>query len=338
MVSLVTGARPFFAAHVSAAYMGTRSLTISNSKAGANGVDYDVLFTTVTPSSVGSIEIQFCSNSTIVIDPCQAPVGFDATGAVLTNQTGTNMTGFSISGSSTANDVILTRPAAGAGAVTAEYIFNGVINPSAEGSYYVRVNTFPTIDASGPLTDHGGMAFSINNPFDVAVTVPPYLLFCVGITVSGTDCTTASGDFIDLGNLSAASTSKGQSQMVVATNGKTGFNITANGTTLESGNNTIPAMNVAAPITVGTSQFGINLRSNSNPAVGANPSGPGTGVPSINYNTPNQFHYADGDVVVSKNIPEDLRKYTVSYIVNVGTSQAVGIYASTFTYVATANF
>lgn len=342
LMLIIVGSGLFVGAKVSAAYMGTRFLKMSDSKAGATNVTYDVSFTTATAGTIGSIQIQFCSNSTLISDPCTAPVGLDASAATLSAQSG--LTGFSISAATTANNIVLSRTASAAGVVTAEFTFDGMTNPATAGSYFVRVNTFASTDTSGPITDHGGMAIAINPAFNLNVTVPPYLLFCVGITISGTDCSTVAGDFIDMGNFSTSKTSSGQSQMVVATNGKTGYGIRVIGTTMESGNNTIPAMNPVAPSTTGVSQFGINLRANSNPSVGQNPVGPGIGTPTANYNIPNQFYYFDGDnnsnnnVVASAPSPEDLHKFTVSYIVNVGQNQAVGIYASTFTYVATAKF
>jgi hypothetical protein len=336
MVSLFAGARPFFGAVASADYLGTRFLEMSDSKAGAMGVTYNVSFDTSTAGTIGSVQIEFCSNTTLISVPCTAPVGLDASGAALASQSG--MTGFSIAGASTANNIILTRTAAAAGLVTADYVFKNMINPSTEGSYFVRVITYQTEDASGSQTDNGGMAFAINSLVNVGITVPPYLLFCVGVTIAGTDCSTAAGDFIDMGNFSTSATSSGQSQMVIATNGKNGYSISASGTTMESGTNTIPAMSVSAPATPGVSQFGINLRANSKPSVGANVSGPGHGVPQFNYNQPNLYHYNDGDVLATATAPENFRKYTVSYIVDVSTAQPVGIYASTYTYVALSNF
>jgi hypothetical protein len=321
---------------VSADYLGTRFLEISDNKAGANGVTYNVSFTTTTPGLIGSVEIEFCSNSTFIVDPCTPPAGLSASVATLSSQSG--MTGFSISGASSANDIILTRTAAAEGIVTADYVFNNFTNPSSAGSYFVRLQTFPTTDASGVSTDHAGIAFSINPGVSVKLTVPPYLLFCVGVTITGTDCSTVTGNFIDLGNFSTSVTSSGQSQMVVATNGKTGYNITVNGTTLESGNNTLPAMTVTAPATKGVSQFGINLRANSSPSIGLDPYGPGIGTPTANYGSKNLYHYNDGDVIASAPSPEDLHRFTVSYIADVSGSQAVGIYSSTFTYIALANF
>lgn len=336
LISLLAVAGSFFAPQAVAAELQNRSLQLSNSSAGAANVAYQVGFTIATAGALGSIDVLFCSNSPLFDDPCMAPSGFDASSATLTSQTGA--AGFSVAPSSTANEVILTRPSTVAAAVPASYTFTDVTNGSAAGSYYARISTFASSDASGAATDSGGLAFALNAAIDVQAYVPPFLLFCSGNTISAFDCGTAAGDFIDLGDFSADKTSSGTTQLVVATNGQSGYDITANGTTLESGNNEIPELDQPAAAQPGAGQFGINLRANTNPAVGASPAGPGSGGPVNGYDTPNQFKYHSGDSIAASPHADDYRKYTISYIVNIAHGQPVGVYASTFTYVATANF
>lgn len=336
MVSLLVGAGPFLSADASAAELGSRSLELSNSLAGKQGVTYDVSFHITTQGTLGSIEIEFCSNSTFPDDPCTAPSGLDASNAVFSLESG--VSGFTKSSASSANDIIITRPPAPTLSVMAKLEFDGIVNPTNAGSYYARVLTYPTSDATGTPTDTGGMAFAITPALNVSVTVPPYLLFCTGNTISGTDCSSASGDFIDLGGLSTSHTSSGQSQMAIATNGKNGYSISVTGSTLTSGNNIIPALSTDTAPQIGVSQFGINLRANTNPAVGVNPTGAGTGTPTTNYDQPNLYKYGDGDVIATNASVEEYRQYTVSYMVNISKSQPAGIYASTFTYVAFGNF
>lgn len=321
--------------HADAAELGSRTLQLSDSRPGTPGVTYNISFQLITAGTLGSIELEFCSNSTFPSDVCVAPTGMDASSAVFNMESG--VSGFTIR-SATTNEIVISRPPAPTLPVTANLLFDNITNPTSTGPYYLRVLTFPTVDASGAYTDNGGMAFSINLPINVQVQVPPYLLFCTGNTISGTDCTTASGDFIELGQLLTTHTSSGQSQMVIATNAKNGYSITATGNTLTSGNNTIPPLSVDSPSQAGVSQFGINLRANTNPAVGEDPSGPGNGLPTTNYDQPNLYHYADGDVVATNNTVEDGRKFTVSYVTDISKSQPAGVYASTFTYVASSNF
>jgi hypothetical protein len=319
----------------SAAELNYRTLQLSSSLAGDSNVTYNISFSIVTTGTLGSIEFEFCSNSTFPSDVCVAPAGMDASNTVFTQESG--ISGFTIL-SKTANEVVISRPPTPTLPVNANVLFNGITNSTAIGPCYLRVLTFPTSDASGSYVDSGGMAFSITNPLNVNATVPPYLLFCTGNTISGNDCSTASGDFIDLGPLTTGHTSSGQSQMLIATNAKSGYSIYATGNTLTSGNNTIPALSVDSPAQTGVSQFGINLTANTSPSVGQNPNGPGAGTPTVNYDQPNQFRFVNDDVVATTNGADTYKMFTVSYMVNISKAQPAGIYAGTFTYVALGNF
>jgi hypothetical protein len=107
---------------------------------------------------------------------------------------------------------------------------------------------------------------------------------------------------------------------------------------MTSGNNVIPAVNPTGTSKVGVSQFGLNLRANSNPAIGADPQGVGTGVPVAGYNTPNQFKFVNGGNIASSNLTTEFNKMTASYIVNISSAQPPGIYATTITYLAVGDF
>jgi hypothetical protein len=124
----------------------------------------------------------------------------------------------------------------------------------------------------------------------------------------------------------------------VATNAGDGYSVTVTGTTLTSGNNTIVSLTTNDVSRPGTAQFGFNLRANAAPSVGSNPSGPGVGAPSSNYNQPDSYRFADGDIIIANSVPDDVRLYTASYIANVPPTQAAGVYVSTLTYVCLAEF
>lgn len=338
---LFVGAGQFFSSQkVAAAELSPRSLELSDSTTGSRDVTYKVSFTIATPGALGTVAIEFCSNSTFITDPCTAPFGFDAINAQLALQSGVN--NFSVSPDSTANDIVVTRPSTVVGAVPVGFTFTGIINPSDEGSYYARVLTYASNDGSGPVTDSGGMAFAIQHSISVGVSteVPPYLTFCVADVISSLnrDCSNETGDYIDLGNFSSGYTSSGVTQFMAATNAQNGYSVYVQGDTLTSGNNTIPASAADTTSQVGVAQFGINLRSNTKPVVGADPTGPGFGLPTTSYNEANLYQFNSGDVVASSTTPDDFRLYTVSYIVNIAKAQPEGIYTSTFTYICLANF
>jgi hypothetical protein len=121
---------------------------------------------------------------------------------------------------------------------------------------------------------------------------------------------------------------------------------------MTSGAATIPAMGTqslnsvaCAPSctsTTGTSQYGSNIRANNlasaGGAFGADVSGTGTAAGFGGYNTANVFRFFSGDTVASVGSPTNSNLFTNSYIVNVGGSQAAGLYTSTMTYICTATF
>jgi len=234
--------------------------------------------------------------------------------------------------------MILTRPPVPAVPAPANYSLANVINPSTPSqSVYVRISTYASDDGTGPDTDRGAVVFSTSGGIGVGGYVPPYLTFCVGLTV-GNACSSATGSSINLGLLSKNNTSVATSQFAGATNDFTGYNVFITGTTMISGNNIIPALGAPTASSLGTSQFGINLRANSAPTVGQNPVGTGTAVATPNYNIPNRFVFNSGDNIVNSPLSTDFNITTVSYMVNVNESQPPGVYAATFTYIATASF
>lgn len=335
MTSLLIGTGSFSPPVAYAADLTPRSMTMSNSIAGTVDVTYELRFTYATSSAIGSMRAQFCADGPLPGTPCTPPPGFDASLAGLTFQAG--VTGFTVV-PAPSNEIVISRPP---GAVTAgtsaAYTFEGLTNPSDNGSTYVRVSTYASSDGSGPSTDFGGLALSINEPPTVSAEVPPFLVFCLGESITGLDCNTATEPFSDVGTLGPLVTGAAQSQMLVGTNADGGYSMWVIGGTMTSGNNTLPAMTGAAS-QKGVSQFGINLRANTNPVIGQDITGPGSAGITAGYNQQNQFRYQSGDTLASVTLPDDMRKYTVSYIVNVADGQPGGVYATTLTYIALANF
>jgi hypothetical protein len=218
------------------------------------------------------------------------------------------------------------------------YTLSNVHNASDPGTSYARLTTYPTADGSGPTSNEGGIAYAYNPRFNVTTTVPPFIELCVAVDIVGTDCAQTTGSYVDLGEFTHLRPSAGRTQMVISTNADFGYVIAVGGHTMTAGNNIIPNLTSPTVSIPGTSQFGINLRSNNNPDIGDDPSGTGSGQPTANYNQADQFAYNQGDIVASFNDVEDHRKYTVSYLVNINRNQAAGVYSSTFTYTALGNF
>jgi len=333
---LLLGAGLFISQKTSAAGLGARYVKLGSPIAAASNVSYEISFTITTPGTLGSVELQFCSNSSLPEDSCDPPTGFDVSGATISTQSG--VTGFSKSPASTANNFILTRTASVVSAVQVTVRLNNVTNPASDGSYYAKIFTHASTDASDPYTDFGGLAFAINPSLSISTEVPPYLVFCIGNVIPVNDCSSAQGDYVNVGDMGPTYTSTGQTQLLAGTNAQNGYDISILGPTMTSGNNEIPVITPGGMSVAGISQFGINLRANTNPSTGQNPSGPGSGTPTVGYNQPNHYRYVSGDTIATSSNADDYRKYTVSYVINVSANQPPGVYASTFTYVCLANF
>lgn len=321
-----------------AADFTTRRLAMSDALVGVTNVHYNLSFSGQSAGNVGSVRLQICANDPFPGNPCTVPAGFDISSAQLLSQSG--MTGFTIYGAlTTTNEIVFTRTPGPTNAGTAAYELAGITNPTNPGTYYGRLETFASTDASGPSQDAGGLAIAFTgDDLSIHTYVPPYLAFCIGNTIPEEDCATAEGNYIDLGELSSTRTATGQTKLLVATNADYGYSLTVLGTTLTSGVNIIPAMTTPDVSRPGTSQFGINLRANTTPTSGSEPSGMGRGTPAADYNIPNKFKFASGDLLASYNDPDYYRMYTADYIVNVGKDQPAGVYVTTLTYIALATF
>lgn len=298
--------------------------------------NHDFGFDFLSNTNVGSVKFEYCSNSPLFEDVCTVPVGLDVSGVSLDSETGE--TGFSIDASTNANTIVITRASVPANPGPSTYGFGNATNPSnATVSTFVRVSTYASVDATGPHTDRGAVVFSTTTGLAVGAYVPPYITFCVGITVS-TNCSLSTGSFIDLGELSVSQARYASSQMAVSTNDPAGYVVGVHGTTMTSGNKTIPALTTPSYSTPGTSQFGINLRANSSPSIGSNPAGVGTGYVMANYNVPNRFYFVTDTNVAASTLPTEFTRFTVSYLVNISKSQPKGIYNTTNSFIAVAAF
>ncbi len=313
------------------------ALAPRNVVAGSSGqgvsTSYVANFTTGTTANIGSIKFEFCTTAT---GACTMPGGVVTTSSWLTAQSGA--VGFTLD-NTTNGAPFITRVAANINTGTAlSYTLNPITNPAATNTtYYVRVTTYTGSDGATGPTDTGTVAMSTAEPVQLTGVTPEILVFCVGTSIAG-NCTTISGNTIDFGDFSPVATRSGTSVMQAQTNAANGYTITVNGTTMASGVNTIPGLAVQTGSVIGTSQFGLNLRANSTPAVGADPGGAGSGTFTGAYGTADQYRFASGDSVASAALPTNANTFTSSYIVNIGGAQAAGVYTATMTYICTASF
>ena len=323
-----------FTSTTSALRLQNRYAKLSASEPSAAS-QYTVGFYYASGSAVGSLDLEYCTDP-FEDTPCVAPSGIDASAATLESQSG--VTGYALV-AHTQNKLLLSRPASLVSASTsAEYVFGNIHNPSGEpGTFYIRIHTHASEDGTGAVLDYGAIASTTVTDISISSRVPPILKFCVGVKVS-LDCSSSGDNFIDLGELSSSAARVATSEIIAATNAPFGLSISASGTTLSSGINEIHALSTPTLNAPGNSQFGLNLRANSDPEVGAEPVGSGAAFPSANYNNQNRFMYADGDVIATSPVATDMRKFTVSYLVNVSTGQPPGVYSTTISYICVATF
>lgn len=324
-----------FWARLSSLSMFNKSITVGTSAPSAvttHRLNYNV----PSSASVGSLEYEYCTNSPFPGTACTAPAGLDLTSTIISTQTG--ITGFSVHANTTANRLVLDRPASVVGPVAVEHLLGNITNPSlTESTIYVRISTFASTDGTGARIDEGAAAFSTSGGLGAVAFVPPYINFCAGLSVA-LNCSTTSGSLYDFGELSPTSTKTATSQFAGATNDPTGYIVYLLGTTMTSGNNIIVPSGIPQASAIGASQFGINLRDNSNPDAGIDPAGAGTSTPTANYNNPNNFKFQNGEAIAASPLSTDYNRHTVTYIINISPSQPAGTYSTTLTYLAVASF
>lgn len=318
-----------------AADLTNRSVTVGTTEASAI-TSHLFNFNIASTATVGSLEFEYCDNSPLIGAPCNAPSGLSVNAANIASQTGE--AGFTIHPSTGGNRLVLSRAPSAASPQPVSYEFTNITNPSAiQQSVFVRISTYVSDDTSGTRVDAGAVLFSTARSLTTTGYVPPYLTFCVGLTVAA-DCSATEGNFIDFGELLRTSPATGTSQFAGSTNDVTGYNVAVYGNTLTSGNSVIPPLSANGPSVAGTGQYGLNLRANSAPTIGQNPVGIGTASPQPGYNTSNSFRFVSGETITSSPLPTNFNRFTVSYLINVSPAQQPGVYAATMTYVATASF
>lgn len=313
-----------------------RSLFMRTTEPGAT-TSYTLSFNYMTPSPIGSIDVQFC-NSPIPDDPCVTPTGLNIAGATLSGQTGE--TGFSIA-SRTSNHIVLSRPPTPVAAGTsATYTFSNIVNPTDQSrAFAIRLRTHAAMTTNGAHVDFGSVRGQVGKGIVIETQVPPMLIFCMAEQVDDNCFDTNESYYKDMGELSPTSTLTAQSQMAVGTNASGGFAITAYGDPPTAGTNVVDTPTVPTESRPGTTQFGINLVENTAPAIGGNPIGTWANAqPTTGYGQVNKYKYASGDIVASSPNVSLMKKFTVSYIFNASRDLRAGVYTTTITFVASGRF
>lgn len=325
---------------VDAAQITNRKFTLGSSAPSASTTYTFSSDALPTSTAVKGVVAEACTTPS---GACSTPNGFSAASATLGSQpsglgSASGWTNDSNAGNLRINHT--TNSTAPSGAVSIPW--SAVTNASTTNTtYYLRVTTYSDDTYATPI-DSGVTAVSTATQINLTAVMDESLVFCVGTSITGQDCTTVAGNTVDFGTLSSTATSTGTSVMAASTNGSSGYAITINGTTLTcstcSGSPTIAALATQTASSTGTAQFGVNLKDNTTPNIGAEVSGSGTAAATANYGTADQFRFITGDSVASVNAPTNANTFTTSYIVNVPGSQPAGTYTATMTYIGTATF
>lgn len=365
-----------------AANITERSLTLEPGATDGGSMPSGVVkhlftFTLPSTSAIQSIKFQYCTTADIDIGgTCTTPTGLSTASAAIGTSSGI---GSSFSSINTAtNGAPYVYSASGItpdGTSSASIELTTVTNPDGSDcgvgatncTFFVRIFTYATNDATGAATDAGTVTASVSTQIRLNGTMPESLIFCTGgsISVNGSgipDCTTATAGDITFNQLfSPTSTTYATSQMAASTNAGEGYVITVQGPTMTSGTNSIKAMGSTAALSaIGSGQFGMNLAADTaapalTPAsadVSPAPNGTnfmgkattafGTGgdaataLYAFDDTTANTIAKSDNGTGTSK--PTDSQIFTSTYIVNVSGSQPAGTYQSTLTYICTPTF
>jgi hypothetical protein len=320
-----------------AAQIINRKVTLGSSAPSPTTTSYIFTFTVPTTGTVvKSTSFTACTTAS---GTCLSVAGFSNTGVTLTQPTNLgDASGWTVD-NATVGSLRLNKSGDAATPTGSQTVaFNGVSNPSAtNATFFLRMTTYSDATYGTPI-DSGIVAASTAAQVQVSLAVDEALTFCTGTSITGTNCGTATGSTVNLGTGTTTTTATGTSILAASTNGPSGYSITVSGTTLTSGSNTITALSSGAASAVGNSQFGLNLVSNTTPAVGTAVIGSGTAAAAPNYASANMFRYVTGDSVASVAGATNANTFTVSYIANINGLTPAGSYTTTLTYVATPNF
>lgn len=143
---------------------------------------------------------------------------------------------------------------------------------------------------------------------------------------------TVNSSTLNFGALSHSATVTGTATFSVLNYTAYGYVVSLLGNSPNNGAHQLAPLSSNASAIIGTEQFGINLRDNSSPDVGADlvqvPSGSFSyGAVAGNYNTPDSFRYVSGETIASAPKTSGQTNYTISYIVNTAVTTPGGQYS-----------
>lgn len=283
----------------SAAQLASRSLTLSSTMPGGhagdsvpgsetNGAEASHTFRFTAANTAASFTVTYCTNA---VGTC-VPASVDLTNATTTDG--------SFADSATNAGTWTVAVVVGAN----EFTLDDVVNPTAVGTFFVRIAT-----AGG---DDGTVASAITEGIDITARVAETLGFSTtgsfaGVGAPGSNCAPVSGSgAISIGDpteqaLSISTTFENYSVFRIYTNAASGVNVTYEGATLTKGPDNIDAIGGAAAavnVAGGTEQFGLAVNGAAQSATLAINSLSGT-VDASNVNVTGDFGTNPGELNIA---------------------------------------
>jgi hypothetical protein len=235
--------------------------------------------------------------------------------------------------SGTQNRILtLTAPTDGIGAavlapndrIIITYSSVNSINATTPGSFAIGI--------SGTFGDTGTATVNLvtNDQVSIDAEVAQSLTFTISDNTIGFGTLSPSASRYATGDIAGSGSETEAHNFIVGTNAANGYSVTATGTTLTSGANTITAIGAAntAPA-IGTEQFGLRLT-----ATG------GTGTVAAPY-AASGFAFdtaAFSDQVASATGASANTTFSARYLANITANTEAGSYSSVVTYIGTANY
>lgn len=149
---------------------------------------------------------------------------------------------------------------------------------------------------------------------------------------------------VNLGALSTSITKTGTASFSVLNYTSHGYVVQVIGSTPNNGAHSLTGLSSASSSSIGTEQFGINLKANTSPTTFGSEASQvpdntfSFGGAATGYNTANLFKYTSGDVIAAATKSSGKTVYTISYIANMSNNTPGGSYSSAQTLICTGTY
>lgn len=350
----------------SAAQLTERSVELSSSTVNATA-NYTINFTTA--SAAGAVVVDFCGNSPLLGQVCNAPSGLSLLSATVGG-------GLTKDAASTSSKLVLTGSVA-AGSVSIPV--TGVTNPGGAGTIYARIITYSAASGAtsynssstgannpGTHVDDGSVAIAITEGIAVSGDVLESLSFCVSGANPGANCSGTTAPTLKLGEdtgdgvtkaLTSGAVSSGNIYTQITTNAVNGAVVrlkssaTNCGGLMRVGSTTCDiAPALQTDIANGQAKFGVKVGTAANASGAANPTGTVRIYPSSGYSTSAYaLNFASGNAsgvtstygdefLDTNNAPVNNQNMPLTFGASINDNTPAGSYSTSLSLIATGKF